>query len=901
MTILLLSFAYTCVLALAGLGIVAPGARRDIRWLAAAPLTGGAMLAAIATGLSPWLPLATAAWAVLLPILIGSAVTGIIILRRGGVGRPAALADPALLFGAGLLLAALPSIIRRTTGPIAFQVYDSLGYTATDLWLSANSAVAETIEGSDLLTRAGTFYVAGNQRIGVSALNATVAEWFGLQPSIMLTPLLAVALASLATGCWLVARLLGAGRIGGLVAGAWGLSPATFMLVADTTLGNLVGLAFVALLVAATLAAVRSSGWRMVPVAAVGLAGLVACYPELLTPTIILMSIGGVVFVARDMARHGLRGALTHIGSAALPTSTTVLLAAALTPEGTRRAVGYVREIATASLAERFDNLAGATSLFDSLPPRWLTPVNGGSWLFGSVHLYELQRWDARSATAQLFLVLLTLGLFAIVMLGVWRRALAPLVIVLGGIGTASVIGFQASQQYGTNGCEYCAWKALTFALPFVAVGLGLGTSRLVALSRGKRGRLHRALAGSGLLVIILGLVMVGVADARLVRGLVNSPSAVSADLRDATAFAAAHSGGKPVLLEGLEGRPHPFYELGMAYFLTSAATSRPAAFVASEGGVPYLTPPNPRADAYFTSDYGTVLTAFPDMKTGRTEVERSGAFAVQAARRRDAVIAGPGVRVDPDAKPGRGIPWLIGPADVWVRTSRAPTTLRIEAISPNGEGFRSVSVRALSRQPLAVRRYGDDGRNLCITLPNTGVQRIRITPVGMPIPKPQGRATEEEVQPRPPAALGISRLDASGGPCPRSEPTAITPDIVDYGRGWSGPEPGAPEDLPFRWMTARAGTLTVGEPGGQRPRQEVRLFAEAFLEARTMRISIGGNRYPPVAVPPGQWTPITINVPPGAGILPIKLIPEPGPQPISPDGPGDPRSVSVRVAIAHR
>ena len=901
MTTLLLSVAYAVVLALAGLGVVAPAARRDRRWLAAAPLVGAALLSAVSTGLSPWLPLGTAAWAILLPIALGSAAVGTAILWGGGVSRGGALMDPAIVFGAGLLLGALPNMIRRTTGPIAFQVYDSLGYTATDLWLSAHPAVSETIEGPDLLTRAGTFYVAGNQRIGVSGLNATVAEWFGLQPSLMLTPLLAVSLATLATGGWLIARLLGAGRVGALLAGAWGLSPAAFMLVADSTLGNLVGLAFVALVFAAALAAVRSGAWRMVPIAAAGVAGLVACYPELLTPTAVLMVFGACVMLARNVARRGTRRALTGMRSAALPTGTALLIAAALTPEGTRRALGYVREIATASLADRFDNLAGATSLFDNLPPRWLTPLNGGSWLFGSVHLYELQRWDARSLASQLALLLLALALFGIVIVGVWRRGLAPVVIILGGVGIALIIGVQASQQYGANGCEYCGWKAMTFALPFVAAGLGLGASRLIALVRFRGEAGHRVLAGAGLAVVALGLIMVGVADARLVRGLVNSPSAVPTDLRDATASAAGAAKRAPVLLEGLEGRPHPFYELGMAYFLTGSSTPVPPAFVASTAGVPYLTPPSPNPDAYFATNYLTVLTAFPDMRTNRSEIARFGDFAVQSAGAHDAVVAGQEARVDPAAKPGRRIPWLTGPADIWVRSGQAPTVVRIEPISARKEGFRSVSARALTGGPLAIHRYGSGGRNLCITLPGTGLHRIRITPIGTPIARVQGRATEEDAQPRPPTALGIGRLDASGGRCPQGEPGTTEPEIVDYDRGWSGPEKGAPGDVDFRWMIARVGTLTVGEPGGRRSKQTVRLLAEAFLRTRTMAVSVGRKRRSSVTVPAGQWRSIAIEVPPGAGAIPITLRPAPGPQPISSDGRGDPRSVSVRVALAPR
>ena len=413
--------------------------------------------------------------------------------------------------------------MRGTVGPEGLNVYDAWTYVPADRWLQGHTAYddlpPEALR-SDLTLADGWVLTRCGCRVGVISLGAASSHLLGTSPDQLHLALLAVLFALLPPAIWLAARELGLEPRLATIAAAFGLSPALLMLVPDSVLGNLGGLALAPLALVIGARAARDGEPRHLGLAALLFAGVISIYPEFALPTLAVAALGcaGLFLVARrEAARPALRVAVIAAGGALLA------------PVGVERAHHYV------------------TTFFEEFSrgiPRYLSFDDIGSWLFGVQHLYELQRFDALGALKTGFAVALPLALAALIALGIarggWRAALfvaAPLVV-------SAALGTYVYLHY--DRCQYCLWKALTFFLPFLGIGLAFGVRAALAgdsprdLWRAGRDGIVRL---APLAVVAVGLIAIARSDVDLTRATYNSAALTSTGsrgLRDSVAEPAA-------------------------------------------------------------------------------------------------------------------------------------------------------------------------------------------------------------------------------------------------------------------------------------------------------------------------------------------------------------------------
>ena len=846
-------------------------ARRRPELVVLAPVIGLALAAGVLTTTATIVSMRVAAFAVLLPLTVVSLAWAWRSRPRGALSSAREVwrrfGAPLSLSALAMGLAALPGIVRGTLGPVSLFIFDGWGYIQADLWLQENRVGAAPpccVPNPDLSLNTGYGFTTGAQRIGVSVVNASLTSLLGTSPDRTHLAFLVALAAMVPLVVWALARALGASNFGAAFGACFGLSPAILLLVADSTLANLAGIVLAPSALFLLALGLRAGDYSATGAGAILAAGLVCVFPEFLLPIVLAAAAGVALLLVAD--RPALCAAARR-----LPTQGGVIILAlvAVAPVGLLRAADY--------LASRQGDGAWA----DGLPMRWLTFENGGAWTFGVVHLYELQRWAISGDARRIVAIGLPVVLAAILVVGLaragWRRAAFVALPVV----TAIVAGLWAYRSYQNGGCEYCLWKALTFMLPFVGIGLGVAVTHLLPATRERSWRpwVSRSAIGVAALAAIAAL---GRSDAELIRAVVESPAVVSTPLREVGDTAGDLPSGSAILLEGADASGAEKYSVPAFYYLARGGGRR-IVFDAGGVGTQYLMSPRP-PEAYYSPDYAYVFTGFPGLKSGRTVVAQSGSYALERRASVDVAVARTGYAQDPAE--GRGaIPWVTVPFELWVASPKAAvTSLRIGLQRPTGS---SATLRLFDADGLPVPTAAV-GNELCARVQlNAGRTTLRAEPV-LPVPPPPlVRPTESDPLPPPPKALGLDSLRTGGATCPPVPPGAA------FGEGWQ-PEELDPTVGVFRWMGTQSVVAVTSTVDDRRPRVRMAFQARTLTTTQRIRVALGPRIVKTLTISGPHWQPIVIDVPAGSGAALLRLTAAPGAEPASVVSPGDPRLLAV-------
>ena len=528
-------------------------------------------------------------------------------------------------------------------------------------------------------------------RLGATEAQAGVASLFGTGADDTSLPLLAALFGLMPAGVWFAARNLGAGRLASAFGAAFGLSPALMLFVADSTLGTLAGLVLAAPL--AVLAFRRPDDLRIGPLVLAGLllGGLIPIYPEYLLSFLAVCAVGAVAETAVRLRRHRLSS--DWAWETAKPLVGVGLVAAITSPVGLQRAIDYF----------------GTVSSIQIELPRYLTVQGFGSWAFGVLHLYELRRFSDLSGLETVAAIALPLLLAILVVAGILRAGGRGAFVVAGPLVASALLAVWVYHRYGDQHCQYCMFKALTFALPFLAVGLALGMHALLARAgvvRRRRGLPRRCWRSppSPRSPAPTGRWS-GRSTSRRPRCRARSAGLGAAIDRQGSPA--------PLLLEGMDATSVPLWDTPEAYYLARQAPGSRISFDARGIAATALFRVLP-ARRYYSPDYRFVVTTFPGLRSGRRLISRHGPYALVRRAPIDVLITRPGWAFDP-AQGAAAVPWLQGPLQLWISSPAAgPAGLRYTLGGP-----RAAATRLRFAGP-AVERAGTA---LCGAPPSQGPQ----------------------------------------------------------------------------------------------------------------------------------------------------------------------------------
>ena len=577
-------------------------------------------------------------------------------------------------------------------------------------------------------------------------------------------------------------------------AGALGLSPALLVLVFDSTEGNLIGLALAPLaLVLAVRAAIGGSLGEGI-LSALLIAGLVASYPEylplfaLVSALAIIVSAAGEVLARRATAR---RFAVVIMRGLAIG-----VVALAANPVSTHRMVAF---------------LSGVTknAMLSDLPPRWLTFEDFGAWLFGVLHLYQLQRFDLLSPTKVVIAIGFPLLLTALIVFGLAKRMDVERAAVAAGLIVPLPLGLYVYSHFQGGHCQYCMWKSFTFMLPFLGIGVALGTDRVILLiARLKRGLRRSALLYPLLGIVLLSVVAMGNSNVKLIEATYYTTTNFPTSLRQVTADARNMlPKSSNVLMEGSDSAHNPVFATSAMYYAAHDMNNSRLSFDVDSFATYELGAPL-GADAYYSPRYQYVLTAFAGVDNGRKVLAHHSHFALERRAPIDVAIAHTGWALDP-SEGATAIPWIAGQIALRVssfRNARIAVTVTIRRPLHDHPTLQFVDSKGRP-QPTS---HSTDGAMFCTsTKVRNGQATLGVQPTFVQAASVRTQAGAR-VGSAAPAAEGRGYRERSG-PC-RSLPASFVqqPAAVVPGTGWFAVEP-EPSGR-YRWMGTSA-SIAIGEP----------------------------------------------------------------------------------------
>lgn len=605
------------------------------------------------------------------------------------------VAVPASVALAGIALALAPGLAQGTGGPLALASGDALLYTEAASFARGHDIRDElpaSAQKTDPWLVNGRAFVELGSRGGVTNAQAALAGATGTGEELGSLPLLAVFFGMVSLGVWACARNLGAGRGGAAFGACFGLSSAVALLVADVTFANLAGLALApaAILLGVRALADRRRGHAVA--AGLVLGGLLACYPEFITAYALSGALGLSFYLVAGGRATSIGARLRSLAPGAF-TLATVALATA--PVAAFRAVQYFKDLAEAGVGVDL--------------PRNLHLDTFGSWLFGLQHVYELARFDQLSAPKVAFAVLLPLALAGLLGLGLVASRRRGAGVLAAPIAAAGLLAAFVYLRY--DHCQYCLWKSATFALPFIAAGLGIGAggawSLASGLERSRRPLALVAVGGVGALALA-GLVR---SDADLAVATERSPAVLAGSARDLPPALGRVPGNGSVLIEGADSTAVPGWTLPEAFFLTRERGGARTYFD-SAGFPSFVILPSLPDAGYYSPGYAGVVSLYPGLRNGRRGLGRFGQYALEKRAPIDVAVMRTGYSADP-GEGAAAVPWIQGPFELWISSPRAtPAALRLK-LGGRLAGTE-LRLRSASGRPLAPSRLGND---LCVDL----------------------------------------------------------------------------------------------------------------------------------------------------------------------------------------
>jgi hypothetical protein len=521
---------------------------------------------------------------------------------------------------------------RHSIGPIGFEVWDAVGYTATADGMekqsirqaahsysqpavggySSNAARVEAASRAAFSLRENfdrllwSFYAAGDQNLDAAPLSANVNVLLGLH-------------ATDTQGLYLIVFLAvgGLGAFGALryaaprpfwvapFAGVLFAGPLFMQLVADGSQAAICGSSVILPLIAVGVDALRERTIAGLALFALLAAGLLALYPLFIpmaavSTVVILLFLAGLAWRRQRLSRRVIVGSL---GALALVVALTIAL----------DVVAFTRDV-------RYWHAILNGSFFISSFPKYYLPVSVlPGWLLQTREFYFLTDL-AHSSPHQLLLgIVLPLIFLAGILAGLIRRrtafVLLPFVIV------ATGLALYVSQAHN---CSYCADRNLIAIGP---LGIGLLAIGVASLTTAR----SHWLRWMG--VILAAVVLVSVAARTRQERLRFSSGAYFLDSANHALLSNRHlhSGIVDVETYGADPGKAPGEQL-LAYDLVSEQTngevSVPSEYVeyAALGYAGEANPANPQ----FSPNYRYVLTRLGGVQNGRRVIARTGSLALE-------------------------------------------------------------------------------------------------------------------------------------------------------------------------------------------------------------------------------------------------------------------------------
>ena len=507
------------------------------------------------------------------------------------------------------------------------------------------------------------------------------------------------------------------------------------------------------------------------------------------------------------------------------------------------------------------------------------------------LHLYQLARFDLLSRPREVLAIGLPILLALLVLWGSSRLGLWRAVLLLAPVAVTIPIALEARGRYQDGHCEYCQWKALTYLLPFLAIGVAAGSDRIWHAIRNRRGTWRLAAIVAGL-VPLAGIAASSYANERLGKAIYESPAILSTDLRDVTGRVASLPAPRRVLIDAPDADNQSAFQLPATYNVLRHVPDVYISFDANGPAPSYLYPLYLPKPAYWTSTYDYVLTPFAGMETGRHVIEERGNFALERRRSIDVTLDRTGWILDTH-QGSKAIPWIQAPFRISVASPKAQRiTLRVKLDRPLHDratlAFATLNGHSLSVVPSA------DGASLCIPVQaSKGRTEVAVTPRFDAVPPPAIRITESDPLPSPRRALGLAGLRAEAAPCPAAWLGNVAPAIA-YGHGWFPPEVD-PGSGTFRWMKTD-GAMDVGRANARHPAVTLQSTIWSLTVPRTVTISIAGRVVKTVQAAPDAVHPFAIRIPAGFGRVRVTLHADPPAASATSVSPSDHRHVSVRI-----
>ncbi|HUB73891.1 MAG TPA: hypothetical protein VL979_07640 [Solirubrobacteraceae bacterium] len=591
--------------------------------------------------------------------------------ERGGVARMLAPVRRLGAFDALALLAVCVIVAapldytlheRHSTGPMGFEVWDSVDYTAepdgmeqesirqASRPLSASEVrgfvngsggrrpAASQLRRSNFIRLFWTFYASGDQNLDAAPLSANVNAFLGLhgtetQGLFLIAFLIVGALGAFGAIRYAVPRQRWAAPFAGVLFAG----PFYMQLVVDGSQAAICGLAVILPIVAVGVDALRERAPSSLVLLAILGSGLLALYP-LFAPMVVLASLA-VLVVLGGLARR--RGQLRRdlLLRVLLGVGLVVALSAVLDLVAFTRDLRYWRDVL------RGDYFAAGL-------PQYHLPLSVlPGWLLQTREFYSLTELGSAGAHELLIGALIPLALIAVALFGLARQR-AALVLAPFLLACAALAAYVSLAQ----NCSYCTDRNL---LPAAPLGIGLVALGVAALLAAR----SRWLRLAGVLVALLALLAVA-ARTRQER-LRFADGAYFLDAGDRALLAQLPSRPGYVDLEGYgEDLGKAPGELPLVYYMVSEEThghvSLPSEFV-DYSSLAYLGEANPR-NPQFNPDYRYVLTRIGGVQTARRVVARTGSLALEERAEPVDVTVVSGLGVPPVRLDMSGLPWVEGP-----------------------------------------------------------------------------------------------------------------------------------------------------------------------------------------------------------------------------------------------
>jgi hypothetical protein len=572
---------------------------------------------------------------------------------------------------------------RHSVGPIGFEVWDAVGYTAeTDgmVQQSIRQALHPEPANANFVRTYWTTSASGDQNLDAAPLSANVNELIGLHATDTQSLFLIVFLMTGALGAFAAVRYAApkpfwvAPLAGILFAG-----PFFMQLISDGSQAATCGLGVILPIAAVGANALRRPRIPSLAVLALLVSGFMALYP-IFVPGMVISAAVVLLVVAEDAWRNGkltretiARGAI-YIG---------VLLALAIVFD----LVSFTRDV------RYWGGVLNGGYYLSSLPVYHLPYSVIPGWLLQTREFYSLSELGDASFHEVLIDVILPFAFIVVMIFGIKRlqasRVLLPFV---------AIFILMAAYTSASHHCSYCTDRAL---LPIAPVSIGLFVLGLAALATADTRRLRWL----GVAIAVVAVIAVGSRTRQERTRFANG--AYYLDAGDRALISDLPTNAGDVEIEGYgEGPGFAPGQLPLVYFLAfehnHGAVSVPTEYsdysaLAYVGGAHH-------ADPVFNPHYRFVLTRLGGVDTGRRVVARAGPLALEKrSAALDATITS-GLGVGLERLDAQGLPWVEEPLHFIVAGGdSAPAWVSLR--------FRTIVPVAVSRdQPGVSSRHLPDG-----------------------------------------------------------------------------------------------------------------------------------------------------------------------------------------------